>query len=445
MVNHTKIMATIGPASWDEETIEQMILAGVSSCRINFSHTSYEKAEEIIGLVRKVSKRLNKPVAIRQDLQGPKIRIGELEQESYSLPEGHEIVFTRRECLGNETIATIAQPEFIEAMEPGCEIIIGDNDMQLVVTEKLSEDEIRCRVTIPGKLRPRKGACAPGTLIRFKGLTEKDIRDFQFGIQQKVDCVSMSFVQTADDLQLLKDIMDEHHVKIPILAKIEQRNALNHLDEILPNCDGVSAARGDLAVERPIEELNLIDKEIIHRANLEGKFVFTGSGILKSLMHGSWPTRAEVCDVSSLVLDGIDAISFSDETAVGDDPVGCVKTLHNIIARTEEAMFSEPGAGAEQGFFRSIQPQFAVTRGKTPIVMTAESLEPVARIAKMHYEAPVIVGTRDMYLANFIAHYWGVVPVYCPENLSREECLDFAQQEAVRQGVIREEDQVVRL
>ena len=444
-MNHTKIMGTIGPASFDPKVIEELILAGISSCRINFSHATYDQAEEIIHNIRAISKRLNRPVAIRQDLQGPKIRIGELEEDAYPLPLGHEIVFTRKEVVGDAKRATIAQPEFIEAMEAGCEIIIGDNDIQLVVEEKLNPDEIRCKVTIPGTLRPRKGACAPGTLIRFKGLTEKDIRDFEFGISQNVDCVSMSFVQTADDLDRLKAIMAAHNVKIPILAKIEQRNALEDLDAILANCDGVSAARGDLAVERPIEELHLIDKEIIRRANLAGKFVFTGSGILKSLMKTSWPTRAEVCDVSALVLEGIDAISFSDETAVGHDPVGCVKILSSIIARTEAAMLANCTGRPNTGFFRSIRPNFEVSNGDTPIVMMAENLEQVARVAKMHYTAPVIAAVQNTNLANFLAHYWGVSPIYCPENLSRADCLDLAWQEAVRIGIIRDGQPVIRL
>ncbi|MDY3282467.1 pyruvate kinase [Dysosmobacter sp.] len=444
-MNHTKIMGTIGPASSDPKIIEELILAGISSCRINFSHATYDQAEEIIRNIRQISRRLNRPVAIRQDLQGPKIRIGELEEDSYALPLGHEIVFTREEIVGDARRATIAQPEFIEAMEAGSEIIIGDNDLQLVVEEKLNPDEIRCRVTIPGSIKPRKGACAPGTLIRFKGLTEKDIRDFEFGIAQNVDCVSMSFVQTADDLDRLKAIMEAHNVKIPILAKIEQRNALENLDAILANCDGVSAARGDLAVERPIEELHLIDKEIIRRANLAGKFVFTGSGILKSLMKTSWPTRAEVCDVSALVLDGIDAISFSDETAVGHDPVGCVKVLSNIIARTESAMLANCTGKPAAGFFRSVRPNFEVSNGDTPIIMMAENLEQVARVAKMHYTAPVIAAVQNTNLANFLAHYWGVSPIYCPENLSRADCLDLAHQEAVRIGILQESQPVIRL
>lgn len=439
-MNHTKIMATIGPKSWDEQTIEGLISAGISSCRINFSHSTYEKAEEIIKIIRRVSKKLNKPVAIRQDLQGPKIRIGELKEGAYDLPAGHEIVFTRKECIGDDKVATIAQPEFIEAMQPGADIIIGDNDIKLVVIEKINDDEVRCKVTIPGVLKPKKGACAPGTLIKFKGLTEKDIRDLKFGIEQHVDCISMSFVQTPEDLKQLRSILDEYGANIPILAKIEQRNALDCLDDILKYCDGVSAARGDLAVERPIEELHLIDKEIIRRAHKAGKFVFTGSGILKSLMHGSWPTRAEVCDVASLVLDGIDAISFSDETAVGDDPVGCVKILSDIISRTEQAMLAPADS-----FFQNIHPDFSVTPGEDAIVMFANDFANVARIAKMHYEAPVIVAVQDIYMANFMAHYWGVTPIYCPEEYDRDACLEYACREAVRLGVIAEDQKTIRL
>ncbi len=441
-MNHTKIMATIGPASWDEKTLEAMILAGVSSCRINFSHSSYEQAEKIIHDIRRISKKLNRPVAIRQDLQGPKIRIGELErEEGYPLPVGHEITFTREKITGDAHRATIAQPEFIGSIEAGAEVAIGDNDIKLTVLEKPNPDEIRCRVTIPGTLRPRKGAAAPGTIIRFKGLTEKDLRDFEFGIEQKFDCVSMSFVQTADDIALLRTMMKERGVWMPILSKIEQRNALDNLDAIIQASDGLSAARGDLAVERPIEELPLLVKEMIRRCNLAGKFVFTGSGILKSLMHNSWPTRAEVSDVAALVLDGIDAISFSDETAVGDDPVGSVKMLANIIARCEEAMLR---IRREDTLFRSIRPHFHTVRGSEAIFLVADRVEPVARMAKMHYTAPVIVPTRNDRLSNYLAHYWGIYPMYCPHEMSDEALLDYAAEQAVSLGMIGRDSGIIR-
>lgn len=437
-MNRTKIMVTIGPASWDEKTLERLILAGVSSCRINFAHASYDKAEETIALIRRISKRLNRSVAVRQDLQGPKIRVGELERDSYELSAGHQIVLSRKECRGSSQKISIVQPEFLAAMEPGAEIVIGDNDLKLAMLRRLNEDEILCEVTIPGFLRPRKGACAPGTRIPFQGMTEKDIRDLEFGIAQKVDCVSMSFVQTTKDIKDLKAVLARHNAHIPVIAKIEQRNALDNLDEILDCCDGLSAARGDLAVERPLEELHLIDKEIIRRANLAGKFVFTGSGILKSLMKNPWPTRAEVCDVSSLVMDGIDAISFSDETAVGEDPVGCVRTLYKIIERTEEIMMRAGIAPAKRGFFQHIGPDFGVSWGEKPLALFVDHLESAARMAKMHYAAPVVAAVQDMGLANFIAHYWGVYPICCPSKLSRGDCVDYAVQEAVRIGILRD-------
>jgi pyruvate kinase len=439
-------MATIGPASWDEKTLEGLFLAGVSSCRINFSHTSMVQAEKIIYNIRKVSKRINRPVAIRQDLQGPKIRIGQLMEESYELSLGSEIVFTRKDIKGDDHKASIIQPEFIEALIAGTVVVIGDNDIKLVVIEKMNPDEVRCKVTIPGTLRPKKGVGAPGTIIKFKGLTPKDINDFEFGLSQKVDCVSMSFVQTADDIDLLRAVMDEKDFHIPVISKIEQHNALEHIDEIIENSDGVSVARGDLAVERSIEELHLLTKEIIRRCNIAGKFVFAGSGVLSSLKHNKWPTRAEVCDVASLVLDGIDAISFSDETAVGDYPVGSIKILADIIARTEGAMLKNRAAPPDTNdFFRNIAPQFDFTFGTKPIIMEATGYEQAARIAKMRYSAPVIAAVKMDALANFLAHYWGLYPVYCPTHLSGDDLLDYAVQEAERIGIIREKEAVIRL
>lgn len=445
-MNRTKIMATIGPSSWDEKTLEGLIRAGISSCRINFSHTSGEQAEAIIRNIRAISARLNRPVAIRQDLQGPKIRIGDLEQTVYELPLGHEIVFTRKEITGNASRASIAQPEFIAALDAGCAVVIGDNDIKLDVVRKLNPDEILCKVTIPGPLRPRKGAAAPGTIIRFKGLTPKDVRDFEFCLARKIDCVSMSFVQTAEDIDLLRAIMDEKNYHIPVISKIEQHNALEHLDAIIARSDGISIARGDLAVERPVEELHLLVKEIIRRCHHAGKFVFAGSGILSSLKHSSWPTRAEVGDVASLVLDGVDAISFSDETAVGDDPVGSVKVLADIIARCESAMLkSQAAPPAASDFFRNITPQFSTTCGDKPLLFAADTYQAAARLAKMHYTAPLVAAVRDHRLANYLAHYWGLYPVYCPSGLSGKELLDHAEREARLTGIIAADQEVIRL
>ncbi|ATW23475.1 pyruvate kinase [Candidatus Formimonas warabiya] len=441
-MRHTKILATIGPASFSEKVLTELISTGISGCRINFSHTSFEKAEELIWKIRKVSEKLAKPICIRQDLQGPKIRIGELAQEEVVLRRGQAFKLALGNIIGDQECAGVAQKEFMEALQPGATVVIGDNELKLEVIHK-ERESVDCKVIIGGALKPQKGVSAPGTFIDFKGLTKKDLSDLDFGIRQKVDCVSMSFVQSADDIYRLKEIIREQSSQVPVIAKIEQYNSLKNLDEIIKASDGISIARGDLAVERPLEELGLIQKEIIRRCNIAGKFVMAGSGILQNLRKNLWPTRAEVNDVTALIFEGIDAISFSDETAIGDYPVESVRTLATIIESVEKVILTHHTAS--DSFYRNIDANFTYVQGKESLVLCTDTLEPVVKLAKMHYTAPLLVGTKSSNEANYLSNYWGVYPIYCPPELMGQEMFDYVVNKAIALGIIDNKNPIINL
>lgn len=446
-VRRTKILVTLGPASSSEEIITELVKMGVSGFRINFSHTTYEQAEQLVHSVRKISRMLHKPVAIRQDLQGPKIRIGKLIKPQIELKAGQDFILTGENVVGTEAYAYVSQEHFIEALRPGAQVVIGDNDLFLQVSRNEPE-RAYCKVVSGGTLLPNKGITAPGTAINFQGLTEKDLRDLEFGIALKVDCISLSFVQNADDIRRLKKHLSDLGAEIPVIAKIEQYQSLVNLDEIIQASDGVSIARGDLAVVRPIEELGLLTRGIIKRCNRADKFVMAGSGILESLRHSPQPTRAEVNDVTSLVMEGIDAISLSDETAVGLYPTKVVETLARIIETVEEAI--DPNEGGRflpeiAHIFRSIEPQFSLTPPREGMVVFVDSIQDAARISKLHCRGPVLVGTRDESMANFINHYRGLYPFVCPADMDMETMTAHILQQAKAQGMLREGAPIVQV
>ncbi|MFZ7103833.1 MAG: pyruvate kinase [Peptococcaceae bacterium] len=441
-MKHTKILITIGPASFPEEVLTDLILTGISGCRINFSHTSFEKAEEIIWKIRNISKKLDRPICIRQDLQGPKIRIGELNQNEIILKKDQIFKLTMENIIGDQERASVVQKEFIEALKPGATVVIGDNDLKIEVIHK-DVNSVDCKVVIGGILKPKKGVSAPGTIIDFKGLTAKDLKDLEFGIMQQVDCISMSFVQSAQDVERLKELIRAKGKDIPVIAKIEQYNSLKNLDEIIKAVDGISIARGDLAVERPLEELGLIQKEVIRRCNLAGKFVMAGSGILQNLRKNLWPTRAEVNDVTALIFEGIDAISFSDETAVGDYPVESVRTLANIIKSVEDVILNT--SAAPNDFYKNVNANFKYVPGDESLVLCTDTLDSAIKLAKIRYTAPLLVGTKSQKIANYLANYWGVFPIFCPEELKREKMHDYTIEKAIELKIIDKNTPVINM
>lgn len=331
----TKIVATIGPASRNKKILTEMIQSGLNVIRMNFSHGSHEDHAETLKLVHRAEKSAKMPIAILQDLSGPKIRVGTIAENS-ELIKGDAFILTTKKCIGDGTRAYINYKKLPKEIKVGAVIKIDDGKKELVVT-KISGNDIHTRVIIGGLLSSNKGVNLPNTELSISSLTLKDKRDVLFGIEHDVDFIALSFVQTAKDIKDLKKILDKHKSRAKIIAKIETTPAVKNIDEILAIADGAMVARGDMAVEVGVERVPLIQKMIIKKCNELGKPVITATQMLDSMEQSPVPTRAEVSDVANAILDGTDGIMLSGESAVGKFPIESIQTMAAIAGRTEPA------------------------------------------------------------------------------------------------------------
>ncbi len=329
----TKIVATIGPASANPETIRRMLAAGMTVARINFSHGDHETHAETVKMLRRVSEDEGRTLAILGDLQGPKIRLGHVKAGGLDLSLGDEVVLTPHP--GQPAMIHLPHPDLIEVINPGARLVIGDGEVEFTVAEK-KDDTLRCIVTVAGKLGSRKGVNAPGTDLPISSLTDKDRVDFKFLSTLDFDYVALSFVRTAEDVLELRRVMEEIDCYIPIIAKIEKSEAIEHLEEIRDVCDGMMVARGDLGIDMPPQEVPMLQKRIIDVCNKAGKPVITATQMLQSMVEHPRPTRAEASDVANAILDGTDAVMLSNETAMGDFPVESVLMMRQISEITEK-------------------------------------------------------------------------------------------------------------
>ncbi|WKT86812.1 pyruvate kinase [Thermosynechococcus sp. JY1339] len=334
LFRRTKIVATIGPASRSREVIQQMLTAGMNVARLNFSHGDYKDHAETITLLRQVANEAATPLTLLQDLQGPKIRVGQLPEGSIELVEGeqvHLVPLTEEETQG----IGIDYPYLAEEAQPGMQVLLDDGLLELVV-EAIAGDRVTCRVVQGGTLKSRKGVNLPDLNLRLPSLTDKDKQDIQFGIEQGVDIISLSFVRRAEDLWELREYLAAHGASdMPVLAKIEKPQAVENLSAILGVADAIMVARGDLGVEMRVEKVPLLQKQIIRECNYRSIPVITATQMLESMIHNPRPTRAEASDVANAILDGTDAVMLSGESAVGAFPGQAVKMLARIAADVE--------------------------------------------------------------------------------------------------------------
>jgi len=334
--NKTKVVATIGPSSSSREVLRQLILAGVDVCRLNLSHGEYKVHEKIIEHIRSINHELHCHTAILIDLQGPKLRIGEVEKNEIFLEIGKEVELTTHECMGDASRLFINYIQFPKDVAIGDHVLIDDGKIQLTVTSTNGLDSVMAVVNSGGKLSSRKGVNLPKTKISLPSLTPKDMEDLSFALQQNVDWIGLSFVRTAQDIVDLKKIISSNQKKARVIAKIEKPEALLEIDHIIRETDALMVARGDLGVELPMEEVPLIQKMLVNKCIHASKPVIIATQMMESMITSSTPTRAEVNDVANAVLDGADAVMLSGETSVGMFPLRVVEYMRNIIATIEE-------------------------------------------------------------------------------------------------------------
>jgi len=331
---HTKIICTIGPASSSHESIRELILAGMDAARLNFSHGTLSEHAEKILTIRKISEELGKPVAILQDLAGPKIRVGHIPDPGVRLEAGETIILTTKILEGSNERVSVSDRYLPEEVKPGDMILLADGLMELKV-KKLKGREIDCEVITGGVLTSNKGINLPTGTIRMPSMTDKDREDLAFGIENGVDYIALSFVRTAQDILGVKEIIKRRGKDTPVIAKIEKHEAISHIEDIMEVSDGIMVARGDLGVEIPLESVPVIQKQLVQSANRNGKPVIIATQMLRSMVNSPRPTRAEATDVANAVLDGTDAVMLSEETAVGEYPVKAVQFMARIAMNAE--------------------------------------------------------------------------------------------------------------
>jgi pyruvate kinase len=332
--NKTKIVCTIGPASDEPATLQAMIQAGMNVARLNFSHGDFESHRETIGKIRAASEAVGKRVAIMADLPGPKMRIGELAQEPIQLKADDPFTLTTENIVGDTARVSVSFARLPMAVKPGDRLFLNDGYIQIEV-KNIKGAEVKCKVIVGGELRSRKGLNLPGIDLGISAFTDHDHECLKFALENGVDAVSQSFVETAADVTAVRQAASELRQDPFIIAKIERAGARNHLEEILAAADGIMIARGDLGVEIPIEQIAVAQKNIMRQANISGKPVITATQMLESMTTNRRPTRAEATDVANAILDGTDCVMLSGESAMGQYPVESVSMLARIAAAIE--------------------------------------------------------------------------------------------------------------
>lgn len=333
----TKIVATVGPASENERVFTKMVKAGVNIARLNFSHGDHVTHEARVNVIRSVSKKTKIPVAIIQDLGGPKIRTGDLYKDSVFLRKGSFVTLTTKKCIGDESIQHITYKNLPHDVKKGVSILLDDGKKRLEVVSK-TKISIKCKVIVGGEIKARRGVNVPGVSLRINALTEKDKRDVVFGIKHDVEFIALSFVHNANDVRRLKKIIKDARADIGVIAKIETQEALDNIDEIIKEVDGIMIARGDLAVEVPPEDVPILQKKIVGKCNEAGKPVIIATQMMESMISSPVATRAEISDVANSILDGADAVMLSAETAIGEYPVEVIDVMSKVAMKTESEL-----------------------------------------------------------------------------------------------------------
>lgn len=423
-MRRTKIVCTIGPASESEEVLERLILAGMDVARLNFAHGTLEEHARVIERIRSLEAKLGKPVAILQDLPGPKIRLGDFEGGAALLRTGAEFVITSQPLLGTAELAHAPSPDFFREVRVGDKLLADDGLIELKVLTS-NGVEVRCQVLTGGILRNHKGIGLPSGRMHRAALTKKDLENLEFGIAQRVDFVATSFVRGASDLIEVGNFLGAWGAKIPIIAKLEKPEAIRNLEEILQLASGVMVARGDLAVEMSIEEVPVLQKFILREGRRHKVPVIIATQMLESMVEHPRPTRAEASDVANAILDGTDAVMLSAETATGRYPVEAVEMMVRIALKAEPYLRLQPLPQGDEKGFPVVASDTACRAARSlhakAVVVFTESGHTARLISQDRPEVPVLALTPWEESRRRMALYWGVVPMLIQRRETLEE------------------------
>ncbi len=449
-MRRTKIICTIGPATAAPERLDALVEAGMDVARLNFSHGSHDFHGQTIRHLREISARQNKPLALLQDLCGPKIRLGTLPPEGIEVKAGEEVTFVLREEGNTIDEIPLPIPTLFAMVRVDEAISINDGRVKLIVTGR-DADTIRAFVKIGGLLSSHKGVNLPQTYLPVTSVTEKDLLDLRFGLHSGVDWVAVSFVRSPQDLEPVKRMIEAAGTNTRVIAKIEKREAVESFDGILQVADAIMIARGDLGVEMPLDQVPLIQKDIIKRTNQAGKPVITATQMLESMISAPDPTRAEATDVANSILDGTDAVMLSGETAVGQYPIAAVEMMHNIALHTEKALSERfEQSAAELSCSVSITESVAESACRIASKLSARGIMcntssgGAARlVSKYRPKTPIIAFTPEKTTYHQLALSWGVQPYLIPLVRSAEEMLTNVVNAAVEMELAEFGDKVV--
>lgn len=443
----------MGPATADIAVLETMFNEGLDICRINFSHGDYDAALATIKNIRELNKRLSRHVGILGDLQGPKLRIGVVKNNSVNLVTGEEISITTKEVEGDESRIYITYPQFPQDVKVGETVLIDDGKLHLKVLETNGRDNVRCRITVGGHLSSKKGVNLPNTKISLPCLTIKDLRDLDFALDQDFDWIGLSFVRSVTDIVELKDIIKNRGKRTRVIAKIEKPEAIREIDNIIDVTDGIMVARGDLGVELPMERVPLLQKMIVNKCIEIGKPVIIATQMMESMITSYTPTRAEVNDVANAVMDGADAVMLSAETSVGKFPTKVIEMMRRIITEVEEL---------DSIYYKEHTPQIktityitdsicynacslAHHAGAQAIISMTNSGYTAFKLSSHRPKAPVFIFTDNPSLLTMLSLVWGVRGFYYDKYESTDQTIDDLKDYVKNKGLLKNDDLVINI
>jgi len=447
-----KIVCTLGPATSSEKNIEALITNGMDVARLNFSHGDHQFHGELIQKIRKGSKKKGRHVAILQDLQGIKIRVGELSGGRANLVKGETILIQKGNGQGDEKRIFISYPWLIDDARVGDTILLDDGLIQLEIIEK-QKQSLQTKIIEGGILKEKKGVNLPHMEVSAPSFTEKDKKDLEFGLRTGVDYVALSFVRTVNDIMVVKRWLYQRKASIPLIAKIEKEEAIHNVDHILEEVDGIMVARGDLGVEMPLEEVPMFQKMLIHKANDKRRIVITATQMLESMTHHSRPTRAETTDVANAVIDGTDALMLSAETSAGRYPIESLKVMDRIITYTEEKLWKSKKTHEilysgtmiydfPEAIARCASDAAYEVNARLIVVFT-RSGSTARLISKFRPHAPIIAFSPDEKVVRQLSLYWGVRPHFVKPLKSTDELIKEVDCLLVQLGYAKKGNRVI--
>ena len=445
MPKRTKIIATIGPASSSPAVIAKLIHAGMDAARLNFSHGERKDHITRIRLIRQASISAGKPIAIIQDLQGPKLRVGNMQNDGVALKRGAIVTLTAKKVVGTSSLISITYSRLAKDLRPGDTVLFDDGRLELRVLRR-SGSGLQCKVIRGGTLKSHKGVNLPGANLTLPSLSPKDRQDILFGIGRGVDYIALSFVRSASDIEATRSFIRKAGVDIPIIAKIEKPEAIRNLDEIIQAADGIMVARGDLGVEMSPEQVPLLQKLIIRACNDAEKPVITATQMLESMIENPQPTRAEASDVANAILDGTDCVMLSGETAVGKHPVQAISVMARIAVQAETSLDPIPPDKHIGGLDESVAHaacRAAAEQHVRAIVTFTQSGSTALLVSKHRPAADIIAPTPFERVARKVSLYWGVIPVILKTKKTTDDMIRNVEAIMLEKDLARKRDLIV--